>query len=402
VRIEFSNLDGTFLLVWKRRSISLVDGMTQYTQSAFLYFSCQHGAETFVKQQWCGPKGPFRIAYSSKGFLTLKNPISLPLWSQALPETPLVRARGLILDKLEGSDADPMVDEILAKTSDLDWYVMHVWERDPYSVGWRGFEPGASILAREVALRIRGSLKAAGDSRAVLAHGLARSEPKTDTPPKSTTSHVLEVIIDTPNRWWLGTKLVQTRYDRWPGGIPDLPRSEVVVSRAYYKAAEAFAWAGIQLRPKERVVEIGSAPGGASQWLLEQGARVTGIDPAEMDPMILQNPNFTHWRARSLQVKRRAFGPFRILLCDANVTPAYTLDTVEAIVTYPTSNFRALVLTMKLPEWEHAAGIPEHVARVRTWGFDWVEARQLAHNRREYCLAARRRADKKSGFQISE
>jgi 23S rRNA (cytidine2498-2'-O)-methyltransferase len=54
-----------------------------------------------------------------------------------------------------------------------------------------------------------------------------------------------------------------------------------------------------------------------------------------------------------------------------------------------------LILTMKLPEWEHAQAIPEHVERVRSWGFEWVEARQLSHNRREYCLAARRRSRKK-------
>jgi 23S rRNA (cytidine2498-2'-O)-methyltransferase len=146
-------------------------------------------------------------------------------------------------------------------------------------------------------------------------------------------------------------------------------------------------------------VEIGSSPGGACQWLLEQGARVTGIDPAEMDGSILEHPNFTHWRNRSLQVKRRAFGAFRILVCDANVTPNYTLDTVEAIVSYPTSNFRGLILTIKLPEWDHASNIASHIERVRSWGFEWVEARQLAHNRREYCLAARKRLPRKGEKQ---
>jgi 23S rRNA (cytidine2498-2'-O)-methyltransferase len=115
-----------------------------------------------------------------------------------------------------------------------------------------------------------------------------------------------------------------------------------------------------------------------------------------MDPAVLQHPNFSHWLNRSVQVKRRAFSQFRILVCDANVTPNYTLDTVEAIVNYPTSNFRGLVLTMKLPEWEHAQEIPTHIERVRSWGFEWVEARQLAHNRREYCLAARKRSRKKN------
>jgi hypothetical protein len=57
---------------------------------------------------------------------------------------------------------------------------------------------------------------------------------------------------------------------------------------------------------------------------------------------------------------------------------------------------------MKLPEWEHASLIPEHVERVRSWGYEWVEARQLSHNRREVCLAARRRARKKNEIESRE
>jgi 23S rRNA (cytidine2498-2'-O)-methyltransferase len=206
---------------------------------------------------------------------------------------------------------------------------------------------------------------------------------------------ILEVIIDEPNRWWIAAKYAQKSYDFWPGGVPDLFFPDEVISRAYYKIAEAFSWGGIQLRPGEKVVEIGASPGGACQWLLDRGTKVTGIDPAEMDERIVNHPNFTHWRNRSREVKRRAFQGFRVLVCDANVTPNYTLDTVEAIVMYPTSRFRLLVLTMKLPDWEHAQKIPEHLERVKSWGFESVEARQLGHNRREYCLLARRRVSQR-------
>ena len=384
-------------------SVNLARGMSILNNSQFLYFSCQHGAENFLKHQWCEPNGPFRIAYSSKGFLTLKGQMALSIWSRAIPQAPLIRSRGFILGKFEGSDANQLTDKVIEQVRDLDWQLMHVWERDNHPVGWRGFEPGNSELAREIASKLRVKLEANQDSRAVLCRGpdtVQTIHPSGDTrkitPPKSDSNRVLEVILDTPGRWWLAAKSIQTRYDQWPGGIPDLPVPQEVISRAYYKIAEAFAWAGFQIRPKERIVEIGSSPGGACQWLLEQGARVTGIDPAEMDPAVLQHPNFSHWRNRSIQVKRRAFSQFRILVCDANVTPNYTLDTVEAIVNYPTSNFRGLVLTMKLPEWEHAQEIPAHIERVRSWGFEWVEARQLAHNRREYCLAARKRSRKKN------
>ena len=73
-----------------------------------------------------------------------------------------------------------------------------------------------------------------------------------------------------------------------------------------------------------------------------------------------------------------------------NVAPSYTLDTVEAIVTYPQVLVRGLLLTLKLPEWTLAAELPVYLDRVRSWGYPDVRARQLQHNRQEICLAALR------------
>ncbi len=106
--------------------------------------------------------------------------------------------------------------------------------------------------------------------------------------------------------------------------------------------------------------------------------------------MVLGHPRFQHWQARSIQVKRRRFANFKWLICDANVAPNYTLDTVEGIVSYPTSHFEGLILTMKLSDWDQANKLPEHVARVESWGFGNVKTRQLSYNRREYCLVAAR------------
>jgi len=374
--------------------------MNLHPNTPFYYVACQHGAEPLLKQAFCGSEGPFRMAYSGRGFLTFKREMALPIWSRALPEHPMVRSRGVVLQKFEGTESQPLIERILGEYAGLDWDLLHVWQRDPSPIGWRGFEPGESVLALELAREIRQGLRKLGDLRPVVAHGLEPEAPPSDASvsPESGAApglrpepHILEVVIDTPQRWWVTAKVARKNYDHWPGGVPELVRTTEPISRAYNKLAEAMAWSGFSLKRGEPVVEIGSAPGGACQWLLEAGAKVTGIDPAEMDPRVLEHPNFTHWRMRSLQVKRRMFRSFRLLVCDANVTPNYTLDTVEAIVTYPDSRFRGLILTMKLPDWEQAARIPEHLERVRSWGYEMVEARQLASNRREYCLVAKRR-----------
>jgi 23S rRNA (cytidine2498-2'-O)-methyltransferase len=160
------------------------------------------------------------------------------------------------------------------------------------------------------------------------------------------------------------------------------------VSRAWLKMEEALRWSQLPIPPGARVAEIGSAPGGASQALLARGMIVTGIDPAEMAPAVLNHPHFTHIRRRSIQVQRREFRKTRWLTADMNVAPKYTLDAVESIVTHPMANIRGMLLTLKLPEWSLAQRVPEYLERIRRWGFNIVRARQLQYNRREICVAA--------------
>jgi 23S rRNA (cytidine2498-2'-O)-methyltransferase len=169
-----------------------------------------------------------------------------------------------------------------------------------------------------------------------------------------------------------------------------------MISRAYLKMQEALAWSQLPVEPQELCVEIGCAPGGATQVLLQRGLRVTGIDPAEVDPALLTHPGFVHMRKRAADVKRREFRGVKWLFADSNVAPKHTLDSVESIVTHGDVHILGLLLTLKLPEWKLAAEIPEYVDRVQRWGFGFVRTRQLAFNRREFCLAAmRHRSDRR-------
>ncbi len=163
-----------------------------------------------------------------------------------------------------------------------------------------------------------------------------------------------------------------------------------MVSRAYLKAAETVLWSQVDFKPNAKLVEVGSSPGGSCQFYLEQGLRVTGVDPADMDEGLLKNPKFTHVRGRAISLKRRFFSGFRYLACDANVAPNYTLDTIEAIVTHESNRTKVVFLTIKLKEPEDALKLPEYLERVSKWGFGTVKARQLAFNRREVTILLQR------------
>ena len=199
---------------------------------------------------------------------------------------------------------------------------------------------------------------------------------------------VADVVLVEPEQWWVGYHRARSAPSRWPGGLMNLQAPPGAVSRAWLKMEEALEWSRLPAGKGARFAEIGSAPGGASQALLARGFEVIGIDPAKMADAVMAHPDFHHIRRRVVQVPRRAFRKIRWLTADMNVAPNFTLDAVEAIVGHNQVNIRGMLLTLKLPEWRLASEVPSYLARVRSWGYNLVRARQLAHNRHEICVAA--------------
>ncbi|MCA9259699.1 MAG: hypothetical protein KDA61_10890, partial [Planctomycetales bacterium] len=160
-----------------------------------------------------------------------------------------------------------------------------------------------------------------------------------------------------------------------------------MISRAYLKMAEALAWSSLPLVKGDWVVELGCAPGGASQALLDAGLKVLGVDPAEVDEALLKNPRFTHIRRRTKQLPKTALADAQWLCVDMNVAPKFTLDAVEDVVRHKAPKVRGMLITLKLPNWEVLDEIPQFIARIQEWGYRDVRVRQLAFNRQEICLA---------------
>ncbi len=199
---------------------------------------------------------------------------------------------------------------------------------------------------------------------------------------------VFDVVIVEPDQWWFGYHFATTVAGRWPGGVPLIDTSVERISRAYLKASEAIAWSGISIAAGDCCAEIGSAPGGCCERLLELGAKVIGIDPGEMEASLLENPNFTHIRRRGNEVKKSDLQEVKWLFADLNMVPNYTLDTVSEIVSHDRINVKGMILTMKITDWKLIQDVPRLMKRVKEMGFAVVKARQLAFNRQEICLAA--------------
>jgi 23S rRNA (cytidine2498-2'-O)-methyltransferase len=338
----------------------------------FIFVICQKGAEAATKQEILANHTNLKLSFSRPGFLTFKVDEANPLPIRFSLKSTLARTYGWSSGKLAGDDAGTLIDELLETELFSSADRVHLWQRDILLPGKNGFEPGVSVLAKELSSQIDSK---SGRSDHVNQYAAANEL-------------VFDIVLVEPNEWWLGFHYATTAAGRWPGGAPKFDVTKEVFSRAYFKLKEALMWSGIKIGKSDVCAEIGSAPGGACQLLLESGCEVIGIDPAEMEAEILENPNFTHIRGRGYEVKRKDFKTVDWLMADLNVDPQGTVDAVSEIAAHDSVKLKGMVLTVKLSDWSAVSDVPKMMKQVRELGFQVVKARQLAFNRREFCLVA--------------
>lgn len=350
----------------------------------FVFMVCQNGAEAALKKEVARRFPKFHFSFSRPGFVTFATPEDLARDRKFQPNCTFARTWGYSLGKVSGADPQQLVAEtwaLLRQRFPNDvlpkFRHLHVWERDPQMPGDYGFEPGISVLADEM-----GELLLQAQPDVGTAWVLDLNEDAQEG------ERIIDCVMVEPGEWWIGWHRANRVETRWPGGVPEIDVPSDMVSRTYLKTAEALKWSEFVITPLDQAIEIGSAPGGSCQALLQTGIEVIGIDPAEMDPLVAAHPHFKHIRAKAKDLKRSLFKDATWMLADASVAPNYTLDTVEAIVTHDSVAIAGLILTIKLTTWDLADEIPLFNKRVRSWGFDKVRARQLAFNRQEFCIIA--------------
>ena len=263
----------------------------------FLFVTCQVGAEKAVKGELAKRWPAFRLAFSRPGFLTFKlSPDqNWPTISTSNPRSP--RAYGFSLGKVSGENREKLAAEIWNLCKGRTIQRIHVWEKDRSEPGIHRFEPSITLEALNThRLLFRDCPRP---------QNLAKNAEDPQAPARA-GELILDCTIISPDQWWIGfhrAKLVPSRY---PGGMMSLELPAGCGFACVVEDGRGVAMVGVAHLAR-RVAEIGSSPGGASQALLSRGLIVTGIDPAEMAPVVLKHPRFTYIRHRSMEVRRRDF-----------------------------------------------------------------------------------------------
>jgi len=329
----------------------------------FLLVACQGGGEAAVAARQAAALPGARKAAWRRGLVTFRLDPGVDPPDDVFPAG-LVFARTCIrsLGQVSGPDLATLVARSVEVAGAAPWRRVHVWDRIDSVAA-----PTADIRDRLVEACRLGTvdeIAAAGDL-------------------------VLDVVVDAADRWWVGWHRAATPPSRWPGGVYPGALPAGAVSRAWLKLDEAIATFGIDMRAGERAIELGAAPGGACQRLLEAGLHVVAVDPALVDERVASQPRFEQWRMRARDVKLRRFRGCDWLVCDMNIDPKSTLESIGRVVTAPDVRPRGIVATFKLPDWSRAAELPAWLEAFGDWGYRAV-ARQLSTGGREVCVVARR------------
>lgn len=351
----------------------------------FLFVCCQNGAEKTCKQELLNLYSGLRFAFSRPGFLTFKIADENIRPGIFQLESTFARVWGWSVGKAKNDEPKGLVaavaEIIAAVDNDSLFTMLHCWQRDTEMPGKAGFEPGISPVAAEAGQSLLETLQ-------VQRPGLQLNEV---TKPGQPT---LCVVLVERNECWVGWHNGGTMAQRWPGGAPPIRLPKTAVNRAWLKMHEAVLWGQVPIQNGDIVAEIGSAPGGAAQFLLERGATVVAIDPAEMDPSVVAHPSLVHVRKRARRVPQEALKNVQWLTIDINMPPSYTIDVIRDYVENRDLTIRGVIATLKLSDWKLAEQVQEYEQDFTEMGFAFVQTRQLAFNRQELCLVALRKTDR--------
>ena len=187
------------------------------------------------------------------------------------------------------------------------------------------------------------------------------------------------------DEFWLGEYILEDHHLQTPGEETFLSDVDCP-SRAYYKIAEASESLDINFSKNARILELGSAPGGASQFLLEQGCQVLGVDPAAMDEKILAHPHFVHIKRPFATLTENMFKEgVEWIVSDINLPPTVIVKEVLRLNEFLKP--KGLLLTLKINQDKHLLYLGDIIQTVERAGFN-TEIKYLPSHRKEVVLKA--------------
>jgi 23S rRNA (cytidine2498-2'-O)-methyltransferase len=193
---------------------------------------------------------------------------------------------------------------------------------------------------------------------------------------------ILSLYLSAEKLYW-GISCSADNLSDWSGGAVRFQKEAAQISRAKFKLLEAEIAFAINFRQFQNALDVGAAPGGWTDFLLERDLRVTAVDPGKLDAALLKNPRLTYLPRNAENVDFPAQS-FDLLVCDMNGSPNQTAKLIARLLPVLKSG-GTLLLTIKLMHKKPFQAMKETLATLGS-RIVLIRAKQLFHNREELTL----------------
>jgi len=326
----------------------------------FIFFCVNIGNENLLKEEILAFYPELSLSYSRKGFLTFKNKgVKFDINSISQLQVTFSTRCGICLGKANPKDLKSIVLNTFRELNeDFSDVLIH-----NYSINTEFLYDAKSSFNRSI--------------------NEYSAEGKV----------VLNLISLGENEVWYGLHRVGRGTTRYPNSfveIKDIKDSPSIGSLKLAETTELFA---LRFNAKDLWLDFGCSPGGSSTYLLASGAKVWGIDTANVDESILSHKNFKFIKGSVQDLSQEKLPDEEIswVHADININPKQAIKEVLRLCKKYNDSLRGIIFTIQIVKMEYIEHIEEFEDIFYDWGFATMISRQVPAHKKEYVLIAQRR-----------
>lgn len=334
--------------------------MNKQNDDQFIFFCVNIGVENLLKEEVKTFYPELTPSYSRKGFLTYKNiGVKYDINTIAQLQVAFATRAGICLGKAGPDEVKITVkDKFEALAFDVTDCVIH-----NYSINTQ--------FLYDVACDFHASINEYSADGKI----------------------VLNLISLGDKEVWFGIHQVAKGITRYPNAQVDIKTPEKVPSVSYLKLAEIAELFALKFNSRDSWLDFGCSPGGSTSYLLSIGAKVWGVDTADVDESILSHKNFEFIKASVQDLSQEELPDSEIhwVHADININPHQAIKEVLRLCKKYNKSLKGIVFTIQIVKPEYIQSIEEFEDIFYDWGFSNMISRQVPSHKKEYALIAQRR-----------
>ena len=328
----------------------------------FIFFCVNIGNENLLKEEIKAFYPELTLSYSRKGFLTFKNKgVRYDLNSISQLQITFATRAGICIGKSKPEDIKEVLSEKLKELElNLDDCMIHNFSiNTEYS-----FDAKTVFTASVNEYSAEGKL-------------------------------VVNFISLGEKEVWFGVHRVAKGITRYPNSDADVELVKSSPSVGSVKLSQATKLFSLKFTSKDSWLDFGCSPGGSTSFLLSTGAKVCGIDTANLTDDIIAHKNFNFIKS-SVQDLSQEDLPENInwVHADININPNQAIKEVLRLCKKYNNTLRGIIFTVQVVKLEYIKSIEEFEDIFYDWGFSTMMSRQVPAHKNEYVLIAQRRLRK--------